>query len=285
MDLQHLNENIIVKPNTEKGGNSVEANVTEADVTELQIVSEQLVLKESKNTTKFCIDNFVDNNGTVETKVLVEMEPFVYPELTEEACSRRILGVYTALAAISILALLLTILIYSLLPNLRNLHGNIVICCAVSTLLATICLVAAYNYSKQNTGCQVLGFFGLFSNLSMFCWMTVMCWDLARTLASMRPPTGAANLHKLLTYSAAGWGGPFFLTAIALVCQQALPEDSSLNPRIGYNGRCFVDPDRQLIFFHLPVLLLLLANLGGFAYCTHHIVRTKAGASASVTKK
>ena len=54
--------------------------------------------------------------------------------------------------------------------------------------------------------------------------------------------------------------------------------ESSFNPEIGIES-CFVDdhvPYRQLIFFHLPIFLLLLINLAGFIYCIVHIWKNNA---------
>ena len=96
-------------------------------------------------------------------------------------------AIYTALGVISVLALLLTIIVYSILPGMRNLHGRILMSCAFSTLLATLYLIIVYNYDSSCTiGCTVLGYFGLFSNLSMFSWMTIMCLNMVWTFKSMR---------------------------------------------------------------------------------------------------
>jgi hypothetical protein len=263
----------------------------EFDVTELHLMSNELVLKGHGHETDFCVENVLDTDGIkVDTKVYLpkRVRPLIapdactearlYPEITEGSCSAKILQVYTALAALSTLCLLLTILVYTLLPELRNLQGKILTSSALSTLLATIALIAAYNYRSES--CMLLGFLVLFSQLSMFSWMGVMCWDLARTLRSMRPPTGRSGLRRLLGYSACGWGGPLLFTGFAFACQHALPTDSSFNPQVG-QPYCWLDtcnPHRELIFFHLPVLLLLLGNLAGFGYCALHIRRTRAGA-------
>ena len=49
-----------------------------------------------------------------------------------------------------------------------------------------------------------------------------------------------------------------------------------MNPSIGA-GICFVSPkgNKQLLFFHLPVFLSLLANLAGFIFTLTKVVRSR----------
>ena len=71
------------------------------------------------------------------------------------------------------------------------------------------------------------------------------------------------------------------LTIIRFLFQLTTYRESSFNPEIGIES-CFVDDHvayRQLIFFHLPIFLLLLVNLAGFIYCIVHIWKNNAGNS------
>merc|ERR1711936_834497 len=124
-----------------------------------------------------------------------------------------------------------------------------------------------YNYeSSCSLGCAVLGYFGLFSNLSMFSWMTIMCLNMVWTFKSMRTVDDIGS--RFLILSALGWGVPFLFSLITLIFQFTTSSTSSFNPEIGIES-CFVDdhvPYRQFIFFHLPIFLLLLVNLAGFTY-------------------
>ena len=88
-------------------------------------------------------------------------------------------------------------------------------------------------------------------------------------------------MKKFLTYSAFGWLLPLLFTIICLILQLTSSNTSAFNPGIGFTS-CFVDdldvPVRQFIFFHLPMLLLLLSNVVGFAISLHHIHKTQKGA-------
>ena len=207
----------------------------------------------------------------------------IYNEIFEESdCVHSVKAVYSALGGVSIACLCILILLHLLLPQLRNLNGKILISCASSTSLATLFLLVVYNYdpkqASSNIGCTVLGFFGLFSNLSMFSWMSVTCFNMVWTFRMMEVSSfQSSSSRKFLYYSAFGWGFPLIFTAVVLLCQIFDTSDhSSFNPKIGQIS-CFVDasdPFRLLIFFHLPVFLLILLNLGGFIFCIIHIHKT-----------
>ena len=56
---------------------------------------------------------------------------------------------------------------------------------------------------------------------------------------------------------------------IIIFVKATLEEDSNFNPSVGSSSVCFVDTRgrKQLILFHLPVFIILLANLAGFIFC------------------
>ena len=240
-------------------------------------------------------------NGT--TCRCEKLQTRIFEEINDKSgCADVAKGVYTALGACSIIALVLTLVVYATVPKMMDLNGKIVMSCALSTLLATLYLVIVYNYHCPcTTQCTVLGYFGLFTNLSMFSWMTIMCLNMVLMFKSMRSGGDAGS--RFLVYSAIGWGVPFlfsvttgilqvrilFLILCSALCnaleslfnkfslQKTTDKHSSFNPEIGIES-CFVDdhvPYRQFIFFHLPIFLLLLANLAGFIYCAVYITSTQ----------
>ena len=112
----------------------------------------------------------------------------LYGEISEESdCVHSVKAVYSVLGVFSIACLCLLLLLHLLLPRLRNLNGKILVSCAFSTLLATLFLLIVYNYDPNSSelGCTVLGYFGLFSNLSMFSWTSVTCFNMVWTFRMM----------------------------------------------------------------------------------------------------
>ena len=210
----------------------------------------------------------------------------IYKEVFEESdCVHSVKAVYSALGAVSIACLCILTLLHILLPELRHLNGKILISCAFSTFLATLFLLVVYNYkpnqASNNFGCTVLGFFGLFGNVSMFSWMSVACFNMVWTFRMMEVSSFQSNTsRKFLFYSAFGWGFPLIVTIAAVLCQVFNTSNlSPFNPKIGHDV-CFVDASvrfRLLIFFHLPVFFLIALNLVGFIFCVIHIIKTSSG--------
>lgn len=244
------------------------------------------------------------NFGEISSNMVTHMpEGRVFAEINNNtsSCDRITKCVYSVLGVLSIVCLLLTLAIYSLLPQLRNLHGKILMSASISTLLTTIYLVIVYrtvdaadilkhtDHSHSHAigghwkleisdlGCFVLGYFGLFSSLSMFAWMTVMCFNMIWCLKKVKIGLMNTKEKKYLVYCAVGWVLPLIFVFITLALQiivGTIDQHSPLNPNIGEDDICFVDnkvPLRQLIFFYLPTLFLLGINIIGFLYCIHHI--------------
>lgn len=147
----------------------------------------------------------------------------IFAEINDKSgCADVAKAIYTVLGAVSVIAILLTLIVYSTLPGMRNLHGKILMSCAFSTLLATLYLMIVYNNeleleSSCSLGCTVLGYFGLFSNLSMFSWMTIMCLNMVWTFKAMRAVDDVGS--RFFVLSAVGWGFPFLFSVTTLIFQ------------------------------------------------------------------
>ena len=114
-----------------------------------------------------------------------------------------------------------------------------------------------------------------------------MCFDLSWKFIRIRLPSQGAEKKKLLLYTACCWGIPCLFMIFAAICQLSLPHNSNLNPNIGC-GECFIQSDgsRLLIFFHLPIFLLVLGNILGLIITVHSLYRARAGTKrASSTRR
>ena len=89
----------------------------------------------------------------------------------------------TVSASISCVFLAVTFVVYINLPELNNLHGKIVLSNVTTIFLVTFYLLFVYNASEHLTdvACKVIGYLGYFFTMSMFCWMTIMSFDLCWT--------------------------------------------------------------------------------------------------------
>ena len=177
-----------------------------------------------------------------------------------------ILNVYTAAGVVSLLSLFIVFMVYWYIPDFKTLHGRIVINNVISVTFVTIFLITVYNGSDilSELLCTIIGYFGYFSSISMFCWMTIMCFDLSYTLLRVgySPPNLSRCRIRFASYSIFGWGSGVFMTAGLIVLQLTCSAESDFNPGIG-DQICFIsiNGNKLLYLFHLPILITLLINI------------------------
>ena len=71
--------------------------------------------------------------------------------------------------------------VYAVLPSLQNLPGKIVLSNVVAVSATTIVLLINYgsmNFIYNPIPCKILGHLVCYFGVAMFCWMTIMCFDL-----------------------------------------------------------------------------------------------------------
>ncbi|GLH13992.1 G-protein coupled receptor Mth2 [Gryllus bimaculatus] len=184
---------------------------------------------------------------------------------------------YSALFASGALFLVATLLVHALLPELRRSPHAKALMCHCAALAVAFAALAAGHY-----------FF-----LATFFWLNVMCFDLAWTFGrvSAQPPSAEGQRRRFLAYSLYAWGSPALLTAATLVLQYAAPQHLPLLPHVGAR-RCWIDTKAaELLYYYLPVLLLLAADVALFAFTVirikreHHLTAPlRAGSSSHTTR-
>ena len=169
--------------------------------------------------------------------------------------------IFSILSIVSLVSLGVTFIVYIYVPDLCNLHGKIVVSNVLSVFFVTCYILIVYNISIENhIFCSIIGYFGYFFILSMFCWITVICTDLCFTLCTTLPGTSEGSKFPLISVVAWGFAGSF--TLILVVLDVLLPTESVFKPNVGASS-CFIEDNghKRLLLFHSPILLLMLASL------------------------
>ena len=161
----------------------------------------------------------------------------------------------------SLVGLLLTFLVYIILPDFKNLHGKIVLSNVISIALTTIYFIIVFNTDTSSWLCAPIGYMGYFSSLSMFFWMTIMCLDLCLTFSRTQVSNNSSETFQFFIYSLISWGLPSSLTLILLMFHFLIPKDSSLYPGVG-EDKCFLNGDNysEIVFFFIPMMALMILN-------------------------
>ncbi|XP_066992173.2 G-protein coupled receptor Mth2 [Anabrus simplex] len=178
--------------------------------------------------------------------------------------------------------LLLTLLIYSFLPSLQNLHGKTLMCHVASMLTAFVFLTILQLGELDFIICKVIGFALMFSLLASFSWLNVMCFDIWWTFGLVRSiqrdSRRESDRRHFLWYNVYAWGLSTVLASWTILMNElgvGLPE--ALQPQIG-QAYCFLElgSPARLVFYVGPMSIQIGFNLVFYVMTAWHCSKVKA---------
>ncbi|XP_048509400.1 G-protein coupled receptor Mth2-like isoform X5 [Athalia rosae] len=184
--------------------------------------------------------------------------------------------------SVSIPFLIATFLVYTVLPEMRNIHGL--------TLSAYVgCLVVAFaSQTLANNwdivtawmpACIFISFTIHFSFLASFFWLNVMCFDIWWTFGGFRALRGSIKQRerkKFFMYSIYAWGCAILLTAVCVIMDfvPGIP-DTVIRPEFGEERCWFRTETAKALYFYGPMGLTVLCNIFLFVSTAIKIIRHK----------
>ena len=246
-------------------------------------------------TEDFCVDNSLDQFGQIieialkctvgeeieREKIEIGNEDISKDEdlacLDEHLYSLRLVN--TISGSISCLFLVITFLVYIMVPEFDSLHGKIVLSNVSSIFFLTFYLLLVYNFTDNlpQIVCLIVGYSGYFFTMSMFSWMTIMSFDLCWTFMRAKVPRRGSAFLKFVIYSLVAWGSSAAFTLGIILADIFMDDQSDHNqlfskPNVG-KLKCFLQDDAQGIFLHLPSMILMLINIIFFTITTTSLYR------------
>ncbi|XP_046390058.1 probable G-protein coupled receptor Mth-like 10 [Ischnura elegans] len=180
---------------------------------------------------------------------------------------RRLILNYPVGRTLAALCFAATIAVYACIPELRNLHGKMLMSHLTSLLAADIVCIFAIIYSLEVglDWCLFFGFGIQFFFLSSFFWLNIICYDIFITfrqfgpLKLMRP---AEEKRKMIMYSLYAWGAPVIILAVSVTLElvPGLPP-STIKPDFRLNICWFYTDIAGLLYFLGFSSLLLGSNI------------------------
>ncbi|XP_076169621.1 uncharacterized protein LOC143147843 isoform X2 [Ptiloglossa arizonensis] len=170
----------------------------------------------------------------------------------EESQSKIFVGFPVGLI-VSAPCLFATFLVYTLIPELNNMHGRTLRGYVASLFIAYVNLAIAQIIPDQqnipNFLCIIFAFVIHFSFLASFFWLNVMCFDIWWTFGGFRSLQGSVKQRerkKFLIYSIYAWGCASIFTGICMVMDfvPSIPENF-IRPRFGEESCWFANFQRQ----------------------------------------
>ncbi|XP_049873703.1 G-protein coupled receptor Mth2-like isoform X2 [Pectinophora gossypiella] len=235
---------------------------------------------------KYCIDTFVyeDEEGNTKTQ-LDALVCFAEPSF--DPTSYIISSTCMLISCVFILA---TVAVYAWLPELRNLHGRVLMAYLLSLFvgflfLATMQILLIINNVTAEC-CLVLTFIIYFFLLSAFFWLNVMSFDIWWTFSGKR----GLSLEKLSTrarfcaYAFYAFGVPTALTIIMAGLEFSGLPAHPLLPNIKHQG-CFLFGKSKLLYFYGPIVALCVANMLFFILTALKIAQIRKQTSVLKSKE
>ncbi|XP_041369623.1 uncharacterized protein LOC121383600 [Gigantopelta aegis] len=194
-------------------------------------------------------------------------------------------GIVTmATAIISIVCLVLTLAVYSLLTELRNVPGKLIMSLSMMLLISQ-CLLLLIKLPAGRL-CTVFAVITHASWLSTFAWMTAIGANLAITFrvnsSGSSLPTGGKLYMK---YALFAWGIPLCIVLTSAAVDFA--NVSGLSIGYGNGNVCWISNNTaSLIVFGVPLAVLLVLNIACFLVTIYGIQKaTKISKNISCTRK
>ncbi|XP_072949450.1 G-protein coupled receptor Mth2-like [Epargyreus clarus] len=171
---------------------------------------------------------------------------------------------FTAALCVSSVFLVLVLVVYLLLPGLRNLGGMVLMAYVFSLLFAFIHLVIIQLGEHVADVCVNLTTTTYFFFLASFCWMNVMSYDIwwtFRGYAKARMINRRGETFKFLMYCLYGFGVPLAMSIAFVMVNRAdlrhLPW--VVKPLVPEQG-CFIEGGQKLLYLYVPMLILIILN-------------------------
>ncbi|XP_076225665.1 G-protein coupled receptor Mth2 isoform X2 [Nomia melanderi] len=178
--------------------------------------------------------------------------------------------------------LLATLLVYTVIPELRNLHGltlrGYVSCLFIGYTLIPLAHIAPEVWITDPV-CVAFAFIIHFSFLASFFWLNVMCFDIWWTFGGFRSLQGSVKQRerkKFVIYSIYAWGSATILTCICILMEYLpnIPENF-IRPQFGV-GSCWFGTDQaRAIYFYGPMGITVFCNICLFVSTAVKIIKHK----------
>lgn len=175
---------------------------------------------------------------------------------------RKILGnVSFACSVLSLVALLLTFVTYSILPKLRTLPGKNTMALVFHLFLAQLTFLVGNSVADSIVVCQIMGILTHYFWLATFSWMAVCAYHMYTVFTDL-----LASRHHSITERTSlvrfSLGANLSSLAVVLACL-AYHLITSTGTETGYGGaNCFIlNPIVQGVSFAAPICIVLLCNV------------------------
>ncbi|GBN83765.1 G-protein coupled receptor Mth2 [Araneus ventricosus] len=185
---------------------------------------------------------------------------------------------------ISILSLLSHLIVFCEVSSVRNLPGCCLASLSLSLLLAYSCFlfVALVNSGRS---CPALGMCIYYFFLTSFFWMNAIAFDVWRSfrvvMKELRISSHRVPWRRLLLYSLYSWTIPAILTILVKIFDSTELLSEEYRPSFGADFCWFGQRRALMVFFAVPLIVVMILNAAFFLDVTFVISRATLKTSRS----
>ncbi|XP_065333743.1 probable G-protein coupled receptor Mth-like 6 [Cloeon dipterum] len=235
----------------------------------------------------YCVHQMEGKNSIHLMLCLADLEVNFEEEASPLSSMEIFYIIYRLVLLLSAIFLVLTVVAYTLSPQIESFHRKSVIFYAAYYAVGFFAVTVSTSYFSGKIlvkeQCFLIGYIVFYLHLSLVFWLNSMCIDIFSAYKGVLR-TGSNYFAKFVAYST---GLPILIVAAALYFNRINDEYSIFNPKMG-DGLCWINgKEATWIYYYVPNLILLLANLGLlFATCERgNPVRTTERTNQTVPRE
>ncbi|XP_033640568.1 uncharacterized protein LOC117300831 [Asterias rubens] len=185
-------------------------------------------------------------------------------------------------SCLSLFALFATFVTYCVFSELRNMAGKCTMNLAAALFTAILLFLLAGVLNQDHGACVFGAVVAHFAWLAAFCWMTVLSFNVARTISSMVPRRGK-NIGldwAFILYMSLAWGLPFIIIIICLILHFC--NCASADLIYAHDDICWItDTTARVVAFVVPVSASLFISTCLFIFTIVYLRRTRQSTRAA----
>ncbi|XP_065360937.1 G-protein coupled receptor Mth2-like isoform X2 [Calliphora vicina] len=176
----------------------------------------------------------------------------------------KIINAYAMLFSIPFM--MLTILVYLAIPELRNQHGKSLVCYLFGLIVgySMLCVNAlSANIDVMGLPCKVIGYTAYYFFMSAFFWLSVISFDLWHNFRGTRGINRFQEKKRFAMYSVYSWGIPIIFLIGTWFIQERVDIPYDWKPGIGGGEYCWINmlTWSGLVYFFAPIIGIIVANI------------------------
>ena len=224
-----------------------------------------------RNTSAFVCSNLTQNNTYTEL-----IDEFVKVPLFFQG---EVIVTMSGLS-VSLVALCVTIVVYSSFRPLQNIPGKNLLSLSCSLFLAELLMLVGPELAFLKDICRAVAILMHYFFLASFFWMNMMAVDVWVTFSRsfMQAGSHGKTSKRFRLYSLFSWTGPALVVVAALMVE-FLASSSTFRPNYGREICWLTNKNAVLIFFAAPLFLITLVNTVLFVATACNIYRSKSSSA------